>query len=1004
MTAPAAVDAGHAPDAVEQPDPDGPYLAVVGMAGRFPGARTVAEYWTNLLKGQESITRFPGAAPDTPEYTPALGLLDGAEEFDAAFFGYPPREALILDPQQRLFLQCAWEALEAAGYDAKACEGAIGVYAGSSQTSYLDTLLAHRASLGPVSEWQLRLATGIDFLTSRVAHKLGLTGPAITVQTACSTSLVAIHVAAQALLAGECDLALAGGASVNVPLRFGEYAEGGVISPDGHCRAFDARARGTVGANGVGIVVLKRLAEALADGDHIHAVVRGTAVNNDGPDKVGFTAPGVTGQSEVIRAAHLVAEVDPATIGYVEAHGTATPLGDPIELGALTAAFRHGTDRRGFCRIGSVKTNIGHTDAAAGVAGFIKAVLTVEHGLIPASLHWTEPNPEIPFAESPFVVNAELYDWRPTGHPRRAGVSSFGIGGTNAHVVVEQPPTRARAQQAPRPELLVLSARTAPALAASAARLAEHLQHSGERPLADAAWTLQTGRRAFEHRRFAVAGDHREAVEQLLDPTGPAGRPAGDPQVAFVFPGQGGQHIGMGRELYEQEPVFRARVDECCALLAGVLGRDLRDVLHPVGEQQTAAAREALRDMGIAQPAVFVVEYALAELWQHWGIRPTAVAGHSLGAFVAACVAGVMTLPEALLLVAERGRLLGTLPAGAMLAVPLAESAVDRILSELPDLAVELAAVNGPEQCVLSGPAPAVGRLQERLGADGVDARLLHIAAAGHCAVVEPILAEFAEALARVEFRPPTLPWVGDTTGGWVPVDRAPTVAYWTAHMREAVRFSDTLTTLLAEPTRILLEVGPGRTLTGLARRHPALAEGQSAVPSLPHPADGETALRTALAAAGRLWAAGAPLSWEALRGSREPWRTPLPTYPFSRDRHSPLPGGASAVPGGPQGEVTVGAADGGGAEVAEAADGAGRRAPGGGSREERLARLFARVLGLAEVGPQDHFFELGGDSLIAVQLVSAVRAEFGVRVTVKELFGAPTPARLARLLTAEQA
>ncbi len=725
---------------------------------------------------------------------------------------------------------------------------------------------------------------GIDFLTSRVAHKLGLTGPAITVQTACSTSLVAIHVAAQALLAGECDLALAGGASVHVPLRFGEYTEGGVISPDGHCRAFDAQARGTVGANGVGIVVLKRLAEALADGDHIHAVVRGTAVNNDGPDKVGFTAPGVTGQSEVIRAAHLVAEIDPATIGYVEAHGTATPLGDPIELAALTAAFRHGTDRRGYCRIGSVKTNIGHTDAAAGVAGFIKAVLTVEHGLIPASLHWSRPNPEIPFADSPFVVNAELYDWQPTGHPRRAGVSSFGIGGTNAHVVVEQPPARARAQAAPRPELLVLSARTAPALAASATRLAEHLQRTGERPLADAAWTLQAGRRAFEHRRFAVANDHREAVEQLLDTTTPAGRATGEPQVAFVFPGQGGQHIGMGRELYEQEPVFRAKVDECCALLAGVLGRDLREVLHPVGEEQTAAAREALRDMGIAQPAVFVVEYALAELWQHWGIRPTAVAGHSLGAFVAACVAGVMTLPEALLLVAERGRLLGTLPAGAMLAVPLAESAVGELLGglhgglhgelpgELSGDGIELAAVNGPEQCVLSGPEPAVRRLLERLTAEGVDARLLHIAAAGHSAVVEPILAEFAEALARIELRPPTLPWASDTTGGWVPADRAPTVGYWTAHMREAVRFSDTLTTLLAEPGRILLEVGPGRTLTGLARRHPARGEGQSAIPSLPHPADGETALRTALTAAGRLWSAGAQLSWEALRGAREPW------------------------------------------------------------------------------------------------------------------------------------
>ncbi|GGU96689.1 hypothetical protein GCM10010211_75020 [Streptomyces albospinus] len=965
-------------------DPDSPLLAVVGMAGRYPGARDLGEFWDNLTKGRESVTRFPGD-PSASEYVPALGVLEGADEFDAAFFGYSPREALILDPQQRLFLTCAWEALEDAGYDARSCPGPIGVYAGSSQTGYLDTLLAHRDRLGPVSEWQLRLATGIDFLTSRVAHRLGLTGPAVTVQTACSTSLVAVHVAAQALLAGECDLALAGGASVNVPARLPEYSEGGVISPDGRCRAFDAQAHGTVAANGVGIVVLKRLCDALEDGDRIRAVLRGTAVNNDGMDKVGFTAPGVAGQAEAIRAAHLVAEVEPDSIGYVEAHGTGTPLGDPVELAALTKAFRYGTDRRGFCRIGSVKTNIGHTDAAAGVAGFIKAVLAVGHGLIPPSLHYTSPNPEIPFEDSPFVVNTGLYEWRPDG-PRRAGVSSFGIGGTNAHAILEEPPARLSAGTAPGDHLLVLSARTAEELDRAATRLAEHLQRQvaattdAGRELADTAWTLQTGRRAFEHRRFAVVTDHAGAVEAL---TGAADHPpaCGERPVAFLFPGQGGQHVGMGRELYESDPVFRDEVDACRALLAPTLGLDLRTVLYPDGERQCAAAAEALRDMGVAQPAVFAVEYALARMWQRRGVRPSAVAGHSLGAFVAACLAGVFSLPDALRLVAERGRLLQTLPAGAMLAVPLAEHEATELLCD----GLELAAVNGPNQCVLSGPQAAVDALFARLTADGIDARRLHIAAAGHSALVEPILARFAALVAELDVKAPSIPWVCDTTGGWVSTDQAPGAEFWTAHMRRAVRFGDTLATLLADPDRILLEVGPGRTLTTLARRHPARTERHLALPSLPHPADEESALRTSLAAAGRLWTAGVELDWARLHEGHRPGRTPLPTYPFSPQRYSPLPsdGPAPTVTDRPSPDVPEPVRTGG--------------------TEEQLAQIFGQLLGLEEVAAQADFFELGGDSLIAVQLASAVRAAFGARITVKQVFTAPTPRRLARLLDAQQ-
>jgi phthiocerol/phenolphthiocerol synthesis type-I polyketide synthase E len=970
-----------------RPESNSSLLAVIGMAGRFPGARTVGEFWNNLLKGVDSITRFPGSPGDYPDYVPALGILADADEFDAGFFGFSPGEALILDPQQRLFLECAWEALEAAGYDPMGCRLPVGVYAGSSQTRYFQTLLAHRDQLGPVSEWQLRLATGIDFLTGRTSHRLGLTGPAVTVQTACSTSLVAIHLAAQALLSGECDLALAGGAAVDVPFRTADYTPGGIVSRDGHVRAFDANAGGTVGANGVGIVVLKRLSDALADGDHVHAVLRGTAINNDGLDKVGFTAPSVSGQVAVIRDAHQVAEVDPATIGYVEAHGTGTPLGDPIEIAALTRAFRAGTNAISFCRIGSVKTNIGHADAAAGVAGFIKAVLAVEHGLIPASLHHNEPNPEIDFGQTPFTVNTELHTWQPRDDPRRAAVSSFGLGGTNAHAVLEEPPSCADvAERAGTAQLLVLSARTQPELTATTARLAEHLQRHADTPLPDVAWTLQAGRHPFDHRAFVVAQSTADAVRALLDGPSAARAAAGPGEIVFLFPGQGSQHIGMGKQLYEHDPAFRARLDECCALLEPRLGLDLRTVLYPETDKQRAMAARAFTDMGVAQPAVFAVEYALARMWMDWGVRPGAVVGHSLGAFAAACIAGVLSLADALRLVTERGRLLQSLPAGAMLAVACQEAELTDVLAG----GVELAVVNGPSQCVLSGPAAAVETARSTLAARGADTRLLHIGAAAHSGQVEPILDRYAAEVAALDPRPPALPWVSETTGDWVPAWHAPGVKFWTRHMRQPVRFGAALETLFASQDRILLEVGPGRTLTTLALRHPDRGERHLIVPSLPHPADDSSAEAAALTAAGRMWQSGVPIDWQRLHDGTTVRRTPLPTYPFNRRRYSPEtvsgPAGIASRPS-PQAPRTLPPA------VRQGTPGT------GGNMEASVAQVFAAVLGLPHVAPDDNFFELGGDSLIAVQLIAGLRQAVGADLTVIQVFRAPTPAQLTRLI-----
>ncbi|MGK5555663.1 type I polyketide synthase [Actinomadura kijaniata] len=977
----------------EMGEEHGTFLAVVGMAGRFPGARGLREFWKGLAEGTDSITRSQGRA---------YGAVADADHFDAAFFGYSPREALMLDPQHRVFLECAWEALEHSGHDPASYPGVIGVYGGSGDTGHFGTLRANRDRFPGVSDWQLRLASGADFLTSRVAYKLGLTGPAVTVQTACSTSLVAVHMAAQALLAGECDLALAGGVTIKMPAPSDEVGgDDGVLSADGTVRAFDAAATGTVGADGAGIVVLRRLADALADGDHVHAVLLGTAINNDGAAKPGFTTPGVDGQAGAARTALMVAGVDPATVGFVEAHGTGTVVGDPIEVRALARAYGPGV---GTALLGSVKPNIGHTDAAAGVIGLIKAVLALEHELVPPTPHFREPNPMIDFAAGPFTVNAVARPWpRRAGEPRRAGVNSLGLGGTNAHVIVEEAPAAEPTGDRRPFHLLPLSARSPRALDAAAARLADGLRQA-EAPLGDVAWTLQTGRRAFPHRAFVVAADRDQAVAALAE--GPhraatavdtgGGTP---PDPAFLFPGQGGQHVGMARDLYEHEPVFRAEIDRCAELALPVLGLDLRDVLYPQVPAHDRATEQAMASMRIAQPALFAVEYALARLWQSWGVRPGVVVGHSLGAYAAATIAGVLEAADALHLVLERGRLLESLPDGAMLAVPLPER---DLLPHLGDR-LSIAAINGPAQCVVAGHALDVMALRRRLAANGVDGRVLHISAAAHSVLVEPVVAEFERAVARVCLRPPSLPWVSDRTGALVTAEEACDPAYWGAHLRHTVRFSDALATLLGRSaTGPLLEIGPGRTLGTLARRHPAADAGRLVLPSLPHPSEAAGGARAMLTAAGRLWQAGTEIDWPALHDGEPRRRTPLPTYPFERRpfRLDPPADPPTAAPPlqavrpapEPEPEPAQPEAEPVRPEAEAEMDGT-RRV---------VAHAFATVLGMDAVGPHDDFFELGGDSLVGAQALAMIREATGRAPAARALFRAPTVARLARLLDTE--
>lgn len=869
-------------------------IAIIGMAGRFPGAENIEEFWQNLHDGVESISVFtdeelistgidPAVLSD-PHYLRAGAVLEDIEFFDASFFDFNPREAEITDPQHRLFLECAWSALENAGYDSQRCDR-IGVYAGASLNNYLSFDLS-RDRIGSVTCFQTLIGNDKDFLTTRVSYKLNLKGPSVTVQTACSTSLVATNLACQSLLNYQCDMALAGGVSIRVPQKAGYlYQEGGILSPDGHCHAFDAKAQGTIIGNGVGIVVLKRLTDAIADGNCIHAVIKGSAINNDGSGKVGYTAPSVNGQVEAIAEALFVAGVEPETVNYIEAHGTGTALGDPIEITALSKVFRASTEKKGFCAIGSVKTNIGHLDAAAGVTGLIKTVLALKHKLIPPSLNFKEPNPQIDFASSPFYVNTRLAEWKAGLTPRRASVSSLGIGGTNAHVILEEAPALQVSSPSRPWQLLVLSAKTDSALETATRNLAEHLTQHPDLNLADVAHTLQLGRRAFNHRRIVVCQDIEDAALALKtqDPQRvlthfqePCNRP-----IVFMFPGQGAQYVDMGRELYRTEPMFREQVDRCSYLAQPYLGLDLRSLIYP-SESETEVAAQKLQQTNITQPALFVVEYALAQLWMAWGISPQAMLGHSVGEYVAACLAGVISLEDALALVAMRGQLMQQLPTGSMLAVSLPEAEVKALLDEK----LSLAASNGPSLCVVSGTHDAVDAFQDKILAKDIDCRRLHTSHAFHSPMMDPILEPFTQSVKKVKLNPPQIPFISNVTGTWITAEEATDPSYWARHLRQTVQFTAGISQLLQEPNRSLLEVGPGRTLCTFALQHAEQAAGQVVLPSLRHPQDQQSDVAFLLNILGRLWLAGVPVNWSVFYAHEQRHRVPLPTYPFERQRY----------------------------------------------------------------------------------------------------------------------
>ncbi len=864
-------------------------IAIIGLACRFPGAANAGQFWQNIRQGVESVSFFTdeelmhsGVNPDAlrnPSYVRAKAILDGIEMFDAPFFGMTPRETEITDPQHRIFLECVLEALENAGYDSEAYEGLIGVYAGMGRDGYAQNLYSAISITQSVGDLRVHIGNDKNHLATFASYKLNLRGPSLSIQTACSTSLVAVHLACQSLLGGECDIALAGGVSIDIPQKSGYFhQEGGILSVDGHCRTFDEKASGTVGGSGVGLVVMKRMADALADGDLIQAVIKGSAINNDGSLKVGYTAPSIDGQAKVIAEAQFIAGVPAETITYIEAHGTATQLGDPVEIAALTQVFRKETEKKNFCAIGSVKTNIGHLDTAAGVAGLIKTVLSLKHGFLPPSLHFEKPNPGIDFENSPFYVNTKLAEWKSNGTPRRAGVSSFGMGGTNVHIIVEEPPPLPVSGPSRPCQLIVLSAKTESAMKAVANNLIADLKDRAEVDLADIAYTLQVGRKALGHRLALVGRSHDDVARALERMNGGVVVGRHDPRyrpVVFMFPGQGAQYVNMVRDLYESEAVFRAAADECLQLLRPHLDFDLRDVLYPAenSEADAQSLNQALNQTGATQPALFLVEYALAKLWMSWGVQPDAMIGHSIGEYVAACLSGVFSLSDALALVATRGRLMQSLPAGAMLAIALPEKDVLALL----DNELSLAVVNSPTQCVVAGPSPAIHKLESRLAEEQIDCQRLRTSHAFHSEMMESILEEFTKAAATIKLNPPQVPFISNVTGTWIQATDATDPHYWANHLRNTVRFADGIAELSKEAERFYLEVGPSRTLTALVG---------SAISSLGRQRDGRSDLERLLEAAGRLWIAGAPIDWRRMYDGQTRRRVPLSTYPFERKRY----------------------------------------------------------------------------------------------------------------------
>lgn len=978
-----------------QNDPLQDGVAVIGMSGRFPGAPDIDKLWDNLCQGVESITHYsreelgPGidqALIDNPDYVPARGIVEGADQFDAAFFGIGPMEARLMDPQQRVFLELCWTAMENAGYDSESFNGMIGVYAGVGDNHYYpNNVLAHPDLVNMVGNAIVGYGNEKDYIATRVSYCLNLTGPGVSAITGCSATLLAVDNAFKALINYECDMALAGGADIYVPQKSGFlYQEGGVFSKDGHCKPFDDSATGTMFCDGAGVVVLKRLADAIADGDRIYAVLRGSAKNNDGANKVSFLAPSVEGQAKVVAMAQALANVEPENVSYIETHGTGTPLGDPIEVEALTKVFRYLTDKKQFCLLGSIKGNIGHPTIASGVAGFIKTALCLYHEKIPATLHFQKPNARIDFESSPFRVVDKLTPWPRSSRPRIAGVSSFGFGGTNVHVVVEEAPVAQPSGNSRPVQLLILSARTATALEQMTINLKDHLSITSAESLADVSYTLQRGRRHHAHRRYLVCKAVPDAVDVLAKPDSLRAQTrvceARDPGVIFMFPGQGTQYVNMGKNIYDHEPLFRKTLDQCCDILEPYLECDLRDYFFPE-EHDYEKASQSLQNTFYTQPALFAIEYSLSRLLQHWGIKPTAMIGHSVGEFTCACLAGVFSLEDALKLVATRGRLISHLPPGSMLSV---RRSAEEIEPRLPEN-IQLAAANSPSLCVVSGPREAIEQFAEELLKENIPCKKLYTSHAFHSAMMDPVVDAFIAEVARCEMKSPQIPFVSTVTAQWITDNEATNPVYWGSHLRMPVRFSNGIRKLMKEDRGIFLEVGPRATSTTLVRQHAEAQKKILAVATMAESHSDNAEWTAVLAALGYLWTNGVTPDWKKYYENENRHRIPLPTYPFERKTYwvDYIPrNGSPQICKRPEASVELAEQDAASTAILKP-DTIGQDA-----LVQKLTAIFEETAGMSIAGsdPSTSFLEMGLDSLLLSQIAYRVQQDYGVKIVFSQL------------------
>jgi len=1024
-------------------------IAIIGMAGRFPQAPNLQRFWENLCQGTELISFFSdeelekaGISPEMlrhPNYVKARGVLENADLFDAGFFGYSPREAELTDPQIRLFLECAWEALESAGWDAEKFSGMIGVYAGMSFSSYIWQLAGEDTDADSVSAFRILMGGAEkDHLATTISYRLNLRGPSLNVQTACSTSLVAVHAAARAVMTYECDMAIAGGSTVSVPQRIGYmYEPGGIASADGHCRSFDAGASGSVSGDGVGVVLLKRLEDAIAAGDTVYAVIKGSAINNDGRRKVGFTAPAVEGQAEVIALALAAAEVECESIGYIEAHGSATVMGDPIEIEALNQVYGQAGLKPASIAVGSVKSNLGHLNAAAGVAGLMKTILALRHGSIPASLNFRQPNPAIPFGRGPFRVNHTLSPWPESNKPRRAGVSSFGIGGTNAHVILEEAPETKPSRPAKPWQLITISARSREALERATDQLATHLLKHPEQNFADVAFTLQEGRKAFEHRRMAVCRDASAAAGLLQSRTPSqvftAVSASRRRPVAFLLPGLGDQYLDMGRGLYESEREFARHVDHCSELLQPLLGVDLRKTMYPdprVRQQDEVRTEERMNFRNLvqrarendsptlqeihhtlwAQPALFVIEYALAKLWMSWGIVPESMMGYSIGEYVAACLAGVISLEDSLRVLAVRAQKIEALAPGAMLAIAASEAEVRPLLTS----EISMAGINGKSLCVVAGTPEAVDALQQRLVHEGeLVCRRLLATHAFHSPLMAPAAGELTRLARSIRLSPPRIPYISNVTGKPITDAEATDATYWARHLTQPVQFAAGLQQMCSPTAPVFLEVGPGQMLTSLAEQYLAgrgMAD-RVALASLPHASDAQPDRAFILSTLGNLWLAGIEPDWAGVHRDEHRNRVLLPTYPFERQRYwftarrrpqhkqeaeLVKAAAAAASPAQAVASSTQGIQpEGNGVENSRSYLGVEFVAPGN-STEQKIAEIWEELLGVHPIGIHDEFLRLGGNSLLAIKVAAELREAFQIEFPLVALLNSPTVADIA--------